>query len=65
MRNLNKKQKQLLTEWVKANKENLGLSFDCEDDIFPYDLYAQLKAINDFETLNQAINYYVHELIFN
>jgi hypothetical protein len=63
VRNLNKKQKQLLTEWVKENQEKLGLSFDCEDDIFPYDLYAQLKAINDFETLNQAINNFVQELV--
>ena len=63
MRTLNKKQKQLLTEWVKANKENLGLSFDCEDDIFPYELYAQLEALNNFETLNQAINNFVQEMV--
>ena len=62
MRGLTKKQKKILTDWANKNKDKIGLSFDAEDDIFPYELYELLKSINDFETLNQEINYFVQEI---
>ena len=66
MSELNTKQKKLIQEWFNALKEenNQGLSvFDvATDDRFDYDLFQTITEINDFETINSAINNYIHDL---
>jgi len=67
MMSLNIKQKKLIQDWFKAIKEEnptgLGV-FDLEnDDRFDYGLLEDLRELNDFETLNSAINNYIQELL--
>jgi hypothetical protein len=62
MRALNKKQKALLDGWIEKRHEDIGLSFKAED--LPNDLYFKIEALNNFEILNQAIEGYVIDHIF-
>lgn len=66
MRTLNRKQKQLLDAWFNAERSKgriLQLAIDCASDDFPFDLYAELETINNFETLNQEINRYLYDKV--
>jgi len=67
MRTLNNKQKELLKKWLKSylkeqNKTkriNIHNIMDCLD----YDVYKELKNINDFETINQEIENFISDLL--
>jgi len=66
MRSLNKKQKNLLDQWFKQNRDktHVGIFFDLgKCDLFSYDLYKQLEEINDFETIYQSINVYIGDQV--
>jgi len=64
MRNLNKKQKTLLDKWFKTVKNESGLAVrDVVADLLPYDLWTELQAINDFETIYDHINNYIHNKV--
>lgn len=66
MRQLTKKQKQLLDQWFEQNKNDLPLAFDLEYyDKFSYELLEKLKTINNTEILNQAINRYISDKVSN
>lgn len=57
MRHLTKRQKSILLQWVKSNKDYIGLSFRAED--LPSHLFGKLEEINNFETIYQAIENFV------
>jgi|GEM_PF-1747191 len=65
MRQLTKKQKNLLDKWYSENKEDIqtGICFfnwsDCEQ--FPFELFEKLEKINDTEILAQEINRYISD----
>jgi hypothetical protein len=61
LRRLNRQQKALLREWFSKNK-GTTLMFTCQE--LPYNIfYQQLEQLNNFETLNAAIESYVQELV--
>lgn len=62
MRHLSVKQRKILTEWYNANKDKVGLFFNIEVNDFPYELYARLVSINDYETIVQDINRFLSDL---
>lgn len=62
MRHLNRKQKAILKEWFKKNGKDAKIGFNCVSDL-PYEVYKKLEDINNFETLNQAIEAFVDDLI--
>jgi hypothetical protein len=59
MRQLNKKQKKLIKEWL--DKVDTGNYIGIED--MPIELYEQLEKINDHETIYQNIERYINDLI--
>ena len=61
MRHLSRQQKRLLNDWFRENKSKITFSFTVQD--LPNDLYDQLEQLNDFETLIQAIESYVRDLV--
>jgi len=62
MRNLNKKQKKMLDKWFETVKHESGLGArDIVQDLLPYDMWEELQAINDFETIYQRINNYIND----
>jgi len=62
MRKLNAKQKKLLDEFFKTIEHESGLGVrDIVEELLPYELWARLKELNDFETLYQHINHYLNE----
>lgn len=64
MRHLSVKQKRLLTNWYKENKNLTGLGvFDfAAYDEFTVDFYEELLTINDFETIDSHIDSFVSDL---
>ena len=70
MRKLNAKQKKLLDEWfddvrdMESSHYLLTIKFDLSQcDEFTFDLMEELEKINDFETLNSAINNYISDKV--
>lgn len=64
LRQLTKKQKQILDKFYEENKSNLPLGFDLEYyDNFSYELLEKLREINNTEILNQEINRYISDKI--
>ena len=64
LRQLTKKQKQLLDKFYEENKDDLPLCFQLEHyDKFNYDLMEELREINDTEILNQEINRYISDKV--
>ena len=64
MRQLTKKQKQLLDQWYEQNKNNLVIGFDIQyNDNFSYELIQKLEEINDTEILVQEVNRYINDKI--
>jgi hypothetical protein len=63
LRELNKQQKKLLTEWYEANKNKVHLGFDIQSEAFPYELFQRLETINDHETIVQNINRFLSDLV--
>ncbi len=66
MRELNERQKKILKDWIKKQltdqDNNLTIYFSVEKDL-PSGVFEELKEINDFETINQAIESYVVGLV--
>ena len=62
MRELNERQKKILGDWLKKQdrtpKGNLTIYFSVEKDL-PSEFLDEIKEINDFETINQAVEKYV------
>jgi len=65
MRNLTKKQKNLLDIWYEKNKKDIEIGrafFDLgKCDLFPYELLQELEQIHDTEILYQNINNYISD----
>lgn len=62
MRDLNKKQRNLLDKWLKENSHLSGLAVcDAVKDYLDYELWCELQEINDFETIYQRINNYIND----
>ena len=62
MRNLTKKQKNLLDKWLKENSPLPGLAVcDAVQDYLPNDLWEELQRINDTEILYQNVNRYIND----
>ena len=62
MRNLTKKQKKLLDKFFETIKDEPGLAVrDIVEDLLPYDLWIDLKAINDTEVLYHNVNGYLSD----
>jgi len=65
MRNLTRKQKALLDEWHKEQKDNgriLGFFWKVdEDDNFSSELFEKIDEINPCEMVYQNINEYISE----
>jgi len=65
MRNLTRKQKALLDEWYKEQKDNgriLGFFWKVdEDDNFSSELFEKIDEINPCEMVYQNINEYISE----
>ncbi|KKN57969.1 hypothetical protein LCGC14_0556270 [marine sediment metagenome] len=68
MTELNEQQKKILKDWLKKQlaepNNNLNIYFSIEKDL-PSGVFEELKEINDFETINQAIESYVVGLILD
>jgi hypothetical protein len=63
MRRLNAKQKKMLDSFFETIKHESGLAVrDIVQDLMPYDIWEELKALNDFETLYSHANNYLNEL---
>lgn len=60
MRRLNKKQRQLLTEWYKYNKSNIDFNFDIR--VSDHGLYMKLLTIHDYGTITQDINQFLSDM---
>ena len=63
MRELNKLQKEILKNWFKDNKENIGYNNIMEE--IPCELFEFLESINDYETIYQDIENFIDDLISN
>jgi len=61
MRNLTSKQKALLLEWAKANKDLVYGHKDPVDNI-PMELWETIEAINPCEILWQNANSFLNDL---
>ena len=59
MRQLNKKQKKIIQEWVNENKNDNKLDIRK----MPYSLYEEIEEIHDFETIYQEIDRYIDDLV--
>ena len=62
MRQLSVKQKKMLREWFANNKDKVTLAFNIQYDDFPSDLYEQIAAVNDHETIVQNINRFLTDM---
>tara|TARA_R100000750_G_C2313639_1_gene83502 strand:- start:264 stop:512 length:249 start_codon:yes stop_codon:yes gene_type:complete len=62
MRQLTKKQKNILDKWMKENCPLAGLALcDVVEDYLPNDLWEELQRINNTEILWQEVNRYVND----
>jgi hypothetical protein len=62
MRKLNKKQKKVLDKWYETIKHEHGLAVrDVVQDLMPTEIWDELEALNDFETLYNHINRYIND----
>lgn len=63
MKDFNKKQKEILDEWLEKNKDYLlffGFNFEkCHDD----GIMTKLTEIKDFEAIGLSVNLYITEKI--
>ena len=60
MRNLNKKQKNMIKQWVDENWQGDGSIYSYEQ--MPIELLDKLEAINDHETIWQNIQRMISDL---
>ena len=60
MRNLNKKQKNIIKKWVDENWQGAGSIYSYEQ--MPIELLDKLEAINDHETIWQNIQRFINDL---
>lgn len=69
MRTLTSKQKKLIREWFNQHKALIetvggGLVKEWQEyPFFSFELFEQLKEINDTEILSQNISNYIQELV--
>ena len=62
MRQLTKKQKNLLDKWLQENSPLPGLAVcDAVQDYLPNELWQELERINDTEILYQNVNRYIND----
>jgi len=62
MRQLTKKQKNLLDKWLQENSPLPGLAVcDVVRDYLPNELWEELQKINDTEILYQNVNNYIND----
>ena len=62
MRVLNKKQKKMLDKWFETVKDESGMGVrDVVADLLPVELWEELQAVNDHETIYNNINRYVND----
>jgi len=62
MRELTRKQKEILKKWFNEHRDAVGVFFkieDCDD----FDILDDLREINDFEGIITHINNYLSDLI--
>jgi len=62
MRQLNRKQKELLKEWFTWNRGKCSLTKNNVQEI-PFELWERIQEINDHETIYQNISNYLNELL--
>lgn len=60
MRHLSRTQKKALDGWYAQAEKPIGVSFDAEN--LPYEVYAKIVSMNNFETINAEITRYLQEL---
>jgi len=69
MRQLTAKQKEMIDNWYKKQKQkskSFGLWWDVkDDDDFDGELYQKIDDINPCEIFYQNINNYIHDLSMN
>ncbi len=64
MRHLNKKQKKIIDDWFETIRHtDFRAGGDPVKNLLPLEIWEQLEAINDHETIYQNINNYIDDKI--